>query len=346
MSQFNIKVIPDVDDGTSLAEQINTWRDALHTSHSGATRPGYAVPGTIWIDISSPGDWIVYVFDGSIDIPISRFSGMPAYQPLDGDLTAIAAIPQNTGLLRKTSANTWVLDTAAYMTPATGVASFKTRVGAVVPINGDYEASMVTLDPANIEGVQSTNVQGGMEELGTLFLTAKGGLIFVGTLSYNDPDPPVPLVDGPSHYYIFRDQGTRTVGDAAGAEILLGDWLVYHRAPGVWRHLRYSQRSILASAVGYDPTGNTFINATNVDTALDQVDAALVVADTRLDALEFYDPTGNVYITATDLDTAMDQVDAVLVATDARLDAIEAKPGGRVPFYNTNGVLVPITLVP
>lgn len=37
-------------------------------------------------------------------------------QPLDADLTAIAAISSNSGLLRKTAANTWSLDSNSYIT--------------------------------------------------------------------------------------------------------------------------------------------------------------------------------------------------------------------------------------
>jgi hypothetical protein len=38
------------------------------------------------------------------------------YQPLDGDLTSIAGLAGTSGLLRKTAANTWSLDTASYLT--------------------------------------------------------------------------------------------------------------------------------------------------------------------------------------------------------------------------------------
>lgn len=38
------------------------------------------------------------------------------YQPLDADLTAIAALAGTTGLLKKTAANTWSLDTSTYLT--------------------------------------------------------------------------------------------------------------------------------------------------------------------------------------------------------------------------------------
>ena len=52
-----------------------------------------------------------------------------SYQPLDADLTAIAAISGTTGLLKKTVADTWTLDTNAYVT-SSGV----TSVGGTAPI--------------------------------------------------------------------------------------------------------------------------------------------------------------------------------------------------------------------
>lgn len=41
---------------------------------------------------------------------------LDAKQPLDADLTAIAALAGASGLLRKTALNTWTLDTATYLT--------------------------------------------------------------------------------------------------------------------------------------------------------------------------------------------------------------------------------------
>ena len=41
------------------------------------------------------------------------------YQPVDGDLTAIAALAGTSGLARKTAANTWALDTNVYLTSFT-----------------------------------------------------------------------------------------------------------------------------------------------------------------------------------------------------------------------------------
>ena len=41
------------------------------------------------------------------------------YQPLDGDLTAIAALAGTSGFLKKTAANTWALDISTYLTSET-----------------------------------------------------------------------------------------------------------------------------------------------------------------------------------------------------------------------------------
>ncbi len=55
------------------------------------------------------------------DFPISTATqtALDAKQPLDGDLTAIAALTGTLGLLKKTAANTWTLDTNTYLTSYT-----------------------------------------------------------------------------------------------------------------------------------------------------------------------------------------------------------------------------------
>ena len=52
-------------------------------------------------------------------------------QPIDADLTAIAALTGTTGLLKKTAANTWVLDTTSYSTLVLG-----TSAGAALAASG------------------------------------------------------------------------------------------------------------------------------------------------------------------------------------------------------------------
>lgn len=62
------------------------------------------------------------------------------YQPQDADLSAIAALAGATGLLRKTAANTWALDTTAY-TANTGTV---TSIGMTVPTGLSLSGSPIT----------------------------------------------------------------------------------------------------------------------------------------------------------------------------------------------------------
>lgn len=47
--------------------KLEPWRDAVHSMHSGSTRPSYAIPGLMWLD-NSVTPWAVKVFQGSDDV--------------------------------------------------------------------------------------------------------------------------------------------------------------------------------------------------------------------------------------------------------------------------------------
>ena len=70
-------------------------------------------------------------FDGTANIVITD----DTKQPVDGDLTSIAGLTGTTGLLRKTAANTWSLDTTAYVT-SVGVSFPLTSTGGSTPMLG------------------------------------------------------------------------------------------------------------------------------------------------------------------------------------------------------------------
>lgn len=85
MSQTTTWGVPLVADApitpTAFASRADAALDALLSSHSGATRPTYAVAGMPWLDTDT-GQWFFY--DGTNDLPILTFIGtVPA--------TAVAA---------------------------------------------------------------------------------------------------------------------------------------------------------------------------------------------------------------------------------------------------------------
>ena len=51
---------------------------------------------------------------GITDAASATHTHSGTYQPLDADLTAIAALAGTSGFLKKTAANTWTLDTSTY----------------------------------------------------------------------------------------------------------------------------------------------------------------------------------------------------------------------------------------
>jgi hypothetical protein len=236
---------------------------------------------------------------------------------------------------------------------AQAVASVFSRTGAIVAVAGDYDALKITLDPTNIAGVDATNVQLGMEQLGTLIMSNAADLVFMGLLGFDDADPAAPAQPGPTHYFIFNTEGTRTVGDATGEEIKIGDWLVYHRPSSKWIHLDYSARTATAAGTSYDSTGNTVLTGTDVQAALDQVEAELIAVDGRLDALEvapggvssFNTRTGAVVPAAGDYTAAQTTFAPItgITATDVQA-AIQQVSLKAIPFFDTDGVSKPIPL--
>jgi flagellar basal body rod protein FlgC len=232
------------------------------------------------------------------------------------------------------------------------------RTGAVVAVANDYSALQVSFDPANVTGMDATNVQSAIEQLGSIVKETASDLLFMGLLGFNDVDPAAPAAGGPSHYYIFNTAGTRTVGDATGKVIAVGDWLVYHRVTSKWIHLDYSARQATAAGTTYDPgnplaKANTYLTASDVQGALDQADAELGAVNTRIDNLEaapggvssFNTRTGAVLPVAGDYTAAQTTFVPVpgITATEVQ-GAIAALSLKSIPFFDTNGDSKPIPL--
>jgi hypothetical protein len=65
--QFDFGTIdPGTKTGTALAGDLNSWRDAVHSTHRGGTQPSYRVAGMFWEDTSGGAtSTLLKVYDGS-----------------------------------------------------------------------------------------------------------------------------------------------------------------------------------------------------------------------------------------------------------------------------------------
>jgi hypothetical protein len=169
--------------------------------------------------------------------------------------------------------------TTAYI-PAENVTGFAGRKGNVIPQTGDYTGSQVTLSPL-VAG--AANVQDAFQAINNQVSSIQGATKFSGTLGFNSPDPAKPAAGGAVvPYYIFNTAGQRTVGDATGAPIEVGDWLIYNEGTGKWTHLAYSARVATAVGTTYNPGNNRILKSTDVQGALDQTDQALEIIESQV----------------------------------------------------------------
>jgi hypothetical protein len=93
-------------------------------------------------------------------------------QPLDADLTSIAGLTGTTGLLRKTDANTFVLDTATYLTGITSL-QVTTALG-FTPYNATNPSGFIT-SSGSITGSAATLTTARTFTIGTTAKTFNGG---------------------------------------------------------------------------------------------------------------------------------------------------------------------------
>jgi hypothetical protein len=93
-----------------------------------------------------------YITSSALSPYLTSATAATTYQPLDGDLTAIAALSGTSGIIRKTAADTYTLDTATYLTgitsgqvttalgftpyDATNPAGYTTNTGTVTGVSG------------------------------------------------------------------------------------------------------------------------------------------------------------------------------------------------------------------
>jgi len=90
MSQYDFGTIdPNTKSGTALASDLNSWRNALHSTHGGSTAPSYITAGMLWLDTTS-ANYKLKLYDGaqSIDVGIIDATNNVARVAVDSAATS------------------------------------------------------------------------------------------------------------------------------------------------------------------------------------------------------------------------------------------------------------------
>jgi hypothetical protein len=98
-----------------------------------------------------------YITSSALSPYLTSATAATTYQPLDGDLTAIAALAGTTGFVKKTAANTYALDTASYLTAnqtvtlsgdvtGSGTTGITATLANTAVTAGNYTSANITVD--------------------------------------------------------------------------------------------------------------------------------------------------------------------------------------------------------
>lgn len=135
---------------TFINSNLEPWRDALHTTHSGNSRPTYVQAGMIWLNTTT-NPWVLNLYDGADDIPFGTLNTTSHVFTASGIGTLIQAYNAN-------------LAAEAGLTGAADKISYFTGAGAKALT--DFTSAARTLLAASTAALQRTAL--GLGSLATL----------------------------------------------------------------------------------------------------------------------------------------------------------------------------------
>ncbi len=109
MAQYSFGTIdPNTKSGTALATDLNSWRDAVNSTHSGSTAPSYVTGSMLWSDTTS-ANFELKMYDGAQWIPVAVLDATNNVARVALDSAETSYITSTTaGQIRHVIANTTV----------------------------------------------------------------------------------------------------------------------------------------------------------------------------------------------------------------------------------------------
>jgi hypothetical protein len=199
MAQYDFGTIdPNTKSGTALASDLNSYRNAVNSMHSGSSAPSYITAGMMWVDTTS-ADYEVKLYDGAQSITVAIIDAT-------NNVARVAVDPAETSYITSTTSaqiRHVIASTNIFTTRSTGI-QFNLASPTITDNNSNEWLSFTTTASAVNHIDIANSATGGAVALSaagtdtniSIALTPKGtGVIEVsGQASFSDGTAAAPSI--------------------------------------------------------------------------------------------------------------------------------------------------------
>lgn len=189
MAQYDFGTIdPNTKSGTALATDLNSYRNAVNSMHSGSAAPSYITAGMMWVDTTS-ADYKVKLYDGAQSITVAIIDAT-------NNVARVAVDPAETSYITSTTSaqiRHVIASTDIFTTRSTGI-QFNLASPVIADSNNNELISFTTtasavnqLDIANAAtgGAVILSATGTDTNISIAALPKGTGTFFIGTTSFD-----------------------------------------------------------------------------------------------------------------------------------------------------------------